>query len=306
MIKDRILSEFRSINIAGFDEVTEYLAGSFGSFFRSRLIIAMSRLLGTLDETRVLLSASIEILHYATLLHDDVIDGCRYRRNSQSLNSAFGDKTAILTGDMLFGMAGRMVAMCKKPFLYSHVADTVLCMAGSEIEEYLSQGSPETGIDAYLRIIDGKTGSLFGLAFLFASYRGEKADEMFYEKGVEFGRCFQIIDDTKDYMLDFSDNTKPVFNDFSSGTMTYPLLILLRSLKGSDRDFVLQKFGKKTEPGDENYIRKLLQEYRVFGQILQGMEDRLKNIFHALGFHDLSSFEPIINEMLDKVKKGGG
>ncbi len=302
LVKEMIVSQFRSLSIPHFDDIIEYLSGSFGSFFRSRLLIEMSRMLGTLDEIKITLSSSIEILHYATLLHDDVIDNCTYRRKNHSLNSLFGDKAAILAGDILFGLASRMIIMTGKTCLYKYVVDTALRMSEGEVVELRLQGNTGLALDDYLRIIDDKTGSLFGLTFLFASFNGGEIDDRFYKKGVEFGRYFQIIDDSKDYMLDFKNNTKPVFNDFSSGTMTYPLILLMASADQDENAYLRERFGKSIPDRDIDYIRSLFQKYQIFSLILEGMDRKLENIFRELGFAKPDRFNPIILEMLNKVK----
>lgn len=266
-------------------------------------MIEISGILGTVEDNKYSLAASIEILHYATLLHDDVIDNCRFRRKNQSLNAVFGDKIAILTGDLLFGLAGRILTECRMEHLYPYIIDTVVRMSTGELTELRMRNGVagiDMEIDDYLTIVDDKTGALFGLAFLFSSEKDREVNGIFYEKGVQFGRYFQIIDDTKDYMLDLSDSTKPVFNDFISGVLTYPLILLLQRADQKDREYIKGRFGNidAQEEDDIGHIRNIFYRCGIFSDIYRRIENNLFDIFSSLDFGDLSCIRPIIEEML--------
>lgn len=305
IIKRNIIQQFYSVRLYDCDDILEYISSSFGAFFRSKILVEISKEIRTLDEAKYLLASAVEILHYATLLHDDIIDDCQYRRNKESLHTVFGHKIAVLTGDLLFGIAGRIITQCGQELLYKYIMDAVLRLSMGELSEFRFSGKSNGKLEDYLRIIDDKTGSLFGLAFLFATLKDKKVKPEFYEKGIKFGRYFQIIDDTKDYMLEYEDNTKPVFNDFRSGILTYPLMLLLKKAEDEEKSFLFQKFGHNLSDPEIKRIRNIFYRYGIFREIYFDLFDKIKNIFEELELKNSAPLMNLAREMAGPIYRQG-
>jgi len=223
------------------EDVGRYILSAGGKRLRPLLMMEVCRMLGGDVERVVPLAVGIEYIHMASLLHDDVVDGAHTRRGRPSANALFGNQAVVLGGDYFYAKALWLYANYGNLQAVEMVSRAVMHMSQSQLLELLSLGKLISE-EEYFRIIDGKTGTLFGASMGVGALMAENPlAEEFYQMGLKVGRAFQLIDDALDYSSSEERLGKPVGSDLREGKCTYPLLSVLDHL---DKQWVLERFGK--------------------------------------------------------------
>jgi octaprenyl-diphosphate synthase len=209
-------------------EIADHVLGMRGKRVRPLLTLLVSRLGGEADRDEVLWAATvIELVHTATLLHDDCLDGTEMRRGVPTVHEQWGQHAAILMGDWLFTKAFDI--LCERRLhhaLHILVRHTHRMTCGMN-RELASRRDASLSVGEYLKVIDEKTGALFVSSCEIGAVLGgldERTAAVLSEFGRDLGRAFQIIDDIFDFTGDPSDLGKPVGTDFRLGFPTLPLL----------------------------------------------------------------------------------
>lgn len=211
-------------------EYMSHLAKSQGKYLRaSGILVCALNDKGQVHENAVYLAVSIELLHLATLVHDDVIDDSDLRRGKETLQKKFGKKKAVICGDYLLSLALRMTVQLKEKEKYTEffLPNFVSRVCLGELEQYSNNGNLKLSSFRYLKIIRGKTAALFEGAFLAgAIFSGEEESwEKEYAKlGRYVGMIFQLSDDCIDFEATERDAKKPVGKDYEEGVITLPLI----------------------------------------------------------------------------------
>jgi octaprenyl-diphosphate synthase len=223
------------------EDVGRHILSAGGKRLRPLLMMEVCRMLGGDVEKVIPLAVGIEYIHMASLLHDDVVDGAHTRRGRPSANVLFGNQAVVLGGDYFYAKALWLYANYGNLQAVEMVSRAVMHMSQSQLLELLSLGKLVSE-EEYFRIIDGKTGALFGASMGVGALMAESPlAEEFYQMGLKVGRAFQLIDDALDYSSSEERLGKPVGNDLREGKCTYPLLSVLNHL---DLQWVLERFGK--------------------------------------------------------------
>jgi octaprenyl-diphosphate synthase len=223
------------------EDVGRYILSAGGKRLRPLLMMEVCRMLGGDVERVVPLAVGIEYIHMASLLHDDVVDGAHTRRGRPSANALFGNQAVVLGGDYFYAKALWLYANYGNLQAVEMVSRAVMHMSQSQLLELLALGKLISE-EEYFRIIDGKTGALFGASMGVGALMAESPlAEEFYQMGLKVGRAFQLIDDALDYSSSEERLGKPVGNDLREGKCTYPLLSVLDHL---DMQWVLERFGR--------------------------------------------------------------
>jgi len=212
---------------------TKHLATAKGKFIRavSLLTCAMDRD-GLVDANAAKLAAAVEVLHLATLVHDDVIDDADTRRGQPSLQKMFGKRTAVICGDYLLSVALRIVASVEnkkdyKDYLDIKIPDYVGRICTGELRQHINNGNYSLSVLQYLKIISGKTAALFEASFFAgAQLAGCSQEEIkaYRKMGHCLGMIFQLTDDCMDFEADESVAKKPVQSDFEKNVVTLPMI----------------------------------------------------------------------------------
>jgi len=209
----------------------DHLISSGGKRIRPTLTILTGRMLGAEEEKLVILAAAIELLHTATLVHDDLIDGSLLRRGIPTLNSRWSPGATVLTGDFLFARAAKLAADTESVPAISLFATTLGVIVNGEITQLFS-GRCHADRDEYYRRIYAKTASLFetctSCAALISPVTPETTD-LVRQYGYDIGMAFQIIDDVFDFTSDPTQLGKPVGSDLRQGLITLPTLLFLEN-----------------------------------------------------------------------------
>jgi heptaprenyl diphosphate synthase len=218
-------------------EYTKHLTGSHGKFIRAvSVIISAENNEGLVHPNAIKIAAAIEILHLATLVHDDIIDNADLRRGDITLQKKYGKRTAVICGDYLLSVSLRMAASIKnkKEFFDLELPDYVGKVCLGELNQHINNANLNLTIYRYLKIISGKTAALFEASFFAgAIFSGiSEAETKKYKKlGNYIGMIFQLTDDCIDFENTVETANKPVQSDFEQGVVTLPLIHALEVLK---------------------------------------------------------------------------
>lgn len=216
----------------------DYLSKGGGKRVRPALLLLAARLLGHDGEEEVTYGAVIELIHTATLIHDDIIDHAALRRGQATLNNLWGNNLTVLLGDWIYTKAMQMALSHGQIEVIHRLCDATLKMTEGELLAFQRLGDVDLTVDEYFEIIDRKTAHLFAAACsiptLIQPQRPEAAP--FLDRyGRALGICFQLVDDLLDFTARQSDLGKPVLSDLKEGKLTLPLILLLPRIDSADR-----------------------------------------------------------------------
>lgn len=175
------------------------------------------------------MAVSVELMHTATLIHDDAIDKALTRRGQATINKIWGDEIAILMGDYLFAKAGEFVSDTKTPRVIKFFSQTLGTISSGEIAQYRGAFTIVKDRSSYFRRIYGKTASLFSLSTQSGAILSQATEEtvsIMKEYGDNLGTAFQIVDDILDFTSSEAVMGKPVGSDLTQGTLTLPAIML--------------------------------------------------------------------------------
>lgn len=217
-------------------EFTKHLMASRGKFIRAVSVISCAEDKQALvHPNAVKIAAAIEILHLATLVHDDIIDNAELRRGDITLQKKYGKRTAVICGDYLLSVALKMAASIenKEDYLELALPDYVGRVCLGELNQHINNGNIGLSIYQYFKIISGKTAALFEASFfagaIFAGV-SEKEAKRYRQLGYYIGMIFQLIDDCIDFEDTVETANKPVQSDYEQGVITLPLIHALNNL----------------------------------------------------------------------------
>lgn len=227
-VRDRMKGVIKDSN-KFFEEALYPLVDGGGKMLRPAMVILSSEFGKSEKEKIINLAAAIEVLHLATLVHDDIVDESPTRRNQETIQSKFGKNYAVYTGDYLLSKALIMIS----DYDYTrenlkNISSAVAKICSGEILQYNSRYSVDLSLKNYLRIISGKTATLFAIS-LYAGARESDCDERLCKNlaraGYNIGMAFQIQDDLLDYNGDSNELGKSANTDIVSGYYTLPLIL---------------------------------------------------------------------------------
>jgi octaprenyl-diphosphate synthase len=221
-------------------ELAGHLIAGGGKRMRPMLTLACASLLGYPGTRHHKLAASVEFIHTATLLHDDVVDGSGLRRGRRTANIIWGNPASVLVGDFLFSRAFELMVedgSLKVLRILSHASAVI---AEGEVNQLTAQRQIDTDEDHYLEIIAAKTAALFAAACRVSPVVAEASEEAEHALecyGRNLGTAFQLSDDVIDYASDSATMGKGVGDDFRDGKMTLPVILAYSRGNGDDRAF---------------------------------------------------------------------
>jgi geranylgeranyl pyrophosphate synthase len=212
-------------------DAIEHLLSSGGKRIRPAVALLCGKMLGSPEDSLVTLAAAIELLHTATLVHDDLIDGALFRRGNATINSKWTPAATVLTGDFIFACAANLAAETNSVEVMKLFAETLAVIVNGEITQLLNRnGFPS--IEDYEKRIYAKTASMFELAAAAAAILSPVDDHVvnvMHTFGINLGMAFQIVDDILDYTGEALSVGKPVGSDLRQGIITLPTLYFLES-----------------------------------------------------------------------------
>jgi octaprenyl-diphosphate synthase len=241
---ERVEREINLESVASVDAVTtiaRYLQSGGGKRLRPMLVLLASKLVGGVTDGSIRMAAVVEMIHTATLVHDDVIDTAKTRRGRPSSNTIWGNHTCVLAGDWLY-MQAFHIALRERNF---HVLDLLIALTQMMVEGELLQleliGKINISEADYMELVDRKTASLFSACAKLGALTGG-ADEATEARMGEFswnlGIAFQLVDDVLDFTSHEKVLGKPVGSDLREGKVTLPLIYALEDATAEERNMV--------------------------------------------------------------------
>lgn len=218
--------------------VTEYLFGRKGKRLRPGLVYLTTRATGPLPPGALMAGMAIELIHTATLLHDDVVDESATRRGQASVNFKWNNLVSVLMGDYLFSKAFHLLVKVGSPKLMESVSAATEQVSRGELVEIQESHNFDIDEDGYLHIIRAKTASLFAAACEAGAILGGSADPLRHslkEFGGEIGTAFQISDDMLDLVGSQEKTGKTAGNDLKEGRVTLPVIFALKQAPNGRR-----------------------------------------------------------------------
>ena len=258
----------------------EHLLSSGGKRIRPTLGLLVGNMLGAPEEKLITLGAAVELLHTATLVHDDLIDGALLRRGTPTLNARWSPAATVLTGDFLFARAAKLAAETDYLPLMKLFADTLATIVNGELTQMFSARGVIERENYYKRIF-AKTASLFEMASLAATMVATEDEEVraaMKSFGYEVGMAFQIVDDILDFTGDQSAVGKPIGSDLLNGLITLPAIYYAEAHPKDPDVLSLPQGGWK----DTERVQRLVDAVRQSDAIRQAMDEARQSISRAL------------------------
>jgi geranylgeranyl pyrophosphate synthase len=208
-----------------------------GKRLRPALTLLSSRFGRGADETVVLMAAAVELLHLATLLHDDMVDAAATRRGHATVNAVWGPNAAVLVGDYLFAASATYVCDTKNVRVIRRFAQTIMELSSGQLMEQVQAYKTSVTRAQYLERIYNKTGSLFATSLESGAVLAGASEERvgaLTTYGKNLGLAFQVVDDVLDFQGDSGQMGKPVGEDLANGVLTLPAIMLLEQAPGDN------------------------------------------------------------------------
>ncbi len=287
-------------------EVGEHVLLAGGKRLRPILTILTSRCLGGTREDIYPLACSLEFLHSATLIHDDILDNADLRRGRDSTHLVFGIKRAILAGDALLALANMIVARYDIPAMNFCVAEAILKTATGEVDEIDNLRNPEMDETTYLEIIRGKTAFLIQAACAcgaMVSGASQDVQDQASSFGMNLGIAFQLVDDALDYAVDTQQLGKPHGSDIREGKITLPLILFLKTLPRKERQALLEKISSDSLSDEQMQDVVLsIQKAGLDQKVRQEADVYLKKSANSLLSLPASRERDLMQDMVELIK----
>jgi octaprenyl-diphosphate synthase len=265
-------------------EVGAHLLQAGGKRLRPLLTVLAARATNAPIDLAIAVGVAAELIHTATLYHDDVVDDGRVRRGRPAARMIYGNGIVVLVGDFCLARALETVALTGSLLAVQSLAATVTEMAEGEIAQLERAGNPDASIDDYFRVIDRKTASLIAWCARVAGSVGQNFDAALDRYGRAVGRAFQIADDLLDCAVDQTTAGKSVGRDIQEGKLTLPVLYACEH-DSELRALVRHKLGERAVSADD--ARTILAATRAAGGVDRARAKARELTEGALGELDL-------------------
>lgn len=263
---DAVIRRRLASSVALIDQIGNYIISAGGKRIRPQLVLLFSDALGCSGPDRYELAATVEFIHTATLLHDDVVDESALRRGRETANALFGNAASVLVGDFVYSRAFQMMVSLNRMRVLEVLADATNVIAEGEVLQLMNMHDPDLAVDDYLRVIRFKTAKLFeASARLGAVLADAPADveEACADYGRSLGTAFQLIDDLLDYEGATSQLGKNVGDDLREGKPTLPLLLAMSRGTAAEREVIREAI----ERGEVARLNEIVAIVRRTGAI---------------------------------------
>ncbi len=276
LVEEKIRSKLLS-NVELVQEMASYHLDTGGKRLRALLTLGSAKLCGYSKGTRdINLAACVELIHSATLMHDDVIDEGSVRRGKKTLNKIWNNHSSVLLGDYLLSRCFEMMVEDGNLEVLKLLSSTSSKIAQGEILQLQHQGEVDMLEETYLKIISSKTAELFAAATkvgaILSNVKNKEKEALeFY--GRNLGLTFQIADDTLDYNSELKLFGKRIGQDFYEGKITLPIILLFQKANDEEKEKLKEIFLKdKRIEDDFNYTLSLIKNYEIIKACYQKAE----------------------------------
>ena len=263
---DDVIRKRLSSDVALIEQISHYIIGAGGKRIRPRLVLLFASALGHNSAHQYELAATVEFIHTATLLHDDVVDESSLRRGRQTANAMFGNAASVLVGDFLYSRAFQMMVSVDRMRVLDVLADATNVIAEGEVLQLLNMHDPDISVDDYLRVIRFKTAKLFEASARLGAVLADAprdVEDACANYGRALGTAFQLVDDLLDYEGNTAALGKNVGDDLREGKPTLPLLYAMNHGTAQERDTIRHAI----EHGEVDRLAEIVDIVRRTGAI---------------------------------------
>ena len=298
-IKYKLASEINLIH-----KMTNYHLKSGGKRIRPLLTLGSAKLCGYENGNRdINLAACVELIHNATLLHDDVIDNSELRRGIKTSNNIWGNQSSILVGDYLLSRCFEMMVEDGSQEILKLLSSTSSRIAQGEVLQLEHKGEVDLLEETYFNIINMKTASLFAAATRVGACLGNKSKkekDALESYGKNLGLAFQIADDALDYFSSKKIFGKEIGKDFYEGKTTLPLIIIFQRGNAEERSFLKEIFKKKKRNEDDfSETLALINKYKAVEASFKRAEYFVNVSYDALGIFQSSEEKKVLQNLTE-------
>ena len=296
-IKHKLASEINLIH-----EMTSYHLKSGGKKIRPLLTLCSAKLCGYEKGNRdVNLAACVELIHNATLLHDDVIDNSSLRRGIKTSNTIWGNQSSILVGDYLLSRCFEMMVEDGSPEILKLLSSTSSKIAQGEVMQLEYKGDIDILEEAYFNIINSKTAALFAAAARVGACitnKNKKEKDALESYGRNLGLAFQIADDALDYYSTKITFGKEIGKDFYEGKVTLPIIFLCQKANAEEKIFLEKIFKKKNRSKQEfSETQNLIKKHNSIDSCFKRAEHFVNISYNSLSIFNTSKEKSILQNL---------
>ena len=296
-IKQKLLSKVDLV-----DEMTKYHIKTGGKRIRALLTLGSAKLCGYLKGARdINLSACVELIHAATLMHDDVIDNGEVRRGKKTINKIWGNQSSILVGDYLLSRCFEMMVDDGDLEILKLLSSTSAEISQGEVLQLQHNKEVDILEETYLKIISWKTASLFAASTkvgAILSKKENKIKDALYSYGKNLGLTFQIADDTLDYNSDLKVFGKEIGNDFYEGKITLPIILLYQKINNKEKSELIEIFNKlERDKEDLSKVLDMIHKYKVINDCFKKAEYFINFASNSLNVFEDSKEKDILKNL---------
>ncbi|WP_323803694.1 polyprenyl synthetase family protein [Sulfitobacter litoralis] len=291
LIRDRMASE----HAPRIPEVTAHLVEAGGKRLRPMLTLAAARLCGYDGPYHVHLAATVEFIHTATLLHDDVVDESAQRRGRPTANLLWDNKSSVLVGDYLFARSFQLMTETDNMRVLAILSNASATIAEGEVLQLTAAQNLATDEGIYLQVVRGKTAALFSAATQVGGVIASAPDaqvQALFNYGDALGIAFQIVDDLLDYQGDPNATGKDIGDDFRERKLTLPVIKAIAKSDAEERAFWARTIEKgRQEEGDLDHALSLLHKHGTLDETKAealAWAEKAKTALDTLPDHDLT------------------
>ena len=297
LIKNKLKSDVTLIK-----KMSDYHLNSGGKRIRALLTMGSAKLGGYTEGVRdVNLAACVELIHSATLLHDDVIDQSKVRRGNKTPNHIWGNQSSILVGDYLLSRCVEMMVEDGNLEILKLLSSTSTKIAQGEVMQLQYKGEADLLEENYIKIINLKTAALFSAATRVGACLSNldlKKKDALESYGKNLGLAFQIADDALDYFSKEKIFGKEIGKDFFEGKVTLPVIILYQKANSIERTFLINIFKKDIRnKKDFEEILKLIKKYKALEATFKRAEYFVNVSYDALGIFEDSQEKDVLQNL---------
>ncbi|MED5412556.1 MAG: polyprenyl synthetase family protein [Pseudomonadota bacterium] len=264
-VNDFIVEQLYS-EVALVESIGHYIVDAGGKRMRPVLTLLAARSCGIESQKHIPMAAVIELIHTATLLHDDVVDMSTLRRGRPTVNAEWNNPSSVLVGDFIYSRAFQILVQIGNMRIMEIIADTTNKIAEGEVLQLIAKNNPEFSEVSYMQVIESKTAILFQAAAQCGALLGNVEPDIeaaLTEFGVRIGTAFQLVDDVLDYAGDAADLGKNIGDDLAEGKPTLPLIYAMENGTGSEKDLIREAL--KNEQLSEQILQDVIEIVRNSG-----------------------------------------
>ena len=265
LVEEHISEMFRNENPL-VQAIGHYLLNSGGKRLRPLFLLLSARLSGNTGADNIALAGIVEVIHTASLLHDDVVDKAELRRGEPSANAIWGNAAVVLAGDYLYSNALKYALTFAEIRIIKALSSAITQMTEGELLQLNRSGDINITEDEYLRVVSAKTGALFSEACRVGAILGgvdAAREEALAQYGMNVGIAFQMVDDMLDYVARQDDLGKRLGKDLQEGKITLPLIYLLKAVNATERAEIKEVVEGDATDEDLKLILALIERYGV-------------------------------------------